>query len=372
MGIDSYIARQALVTALIVVVSLTGIIWLSQSLRFVDIIVNHGLPLTTFLHLTSLLMPTWLSIVLPIAAFTAVLYTYNRMAGDRELVVLAASGVSPFRLAGAGIAVAVLVTAFCYLMTLYLVPVSFRAFKELQFKIRQSYADIALREGVFNMIGNGITVHVRSHRSNGELKGMIVHDGRDAEEDITLIAESGALVMTDKGPLVFMKNGSRQSRDTKSGQVNLLYFDQYTVDLSKESPSTERLWRDQNELFLPDLLNPSPTLTSARHVNEYVAEGHYRLSAPLLGLALPLIGLAVLLCSEFSRRGLAWRILLAVALAAVVEVGGLGSKFLVIRQPWLLPLMYGVVLIPIAVSLFLLLRPDLLRRSLPSIVIRKS
>ena len=115
MSINSYIAKQLLTAVLVVVVTLTCVIWLSQSLRFVDMIVNRGLPLATFVYLTMLLLPTWLSIVMPIAGFAAVLFIYNRMTGDREIVVLEASGLSPMRLARPALLVSVVITLLCLL-----------------------------------------------------------------------------------------------------------------------------------------------------------------------------------------------------------------------------------------------------------------
>ena len=356
VNIYIYIAKQILTAVLVVVVSLTCVIWLSQSLRFVDMIVNRGLPLATFIYLTMLLLPTWLSIVLPIAGFAGVIFIYNRMAGDREIVVLEASGLSPMRLAHPAIFVSVLITLFCYLMTLYLIPLSYRAFKELQFQIRHNYTDVLLREGVFNTITDDITVYVRARQKTGELSGIIVHDNRDLKQKVTLIAERGALVVTEAGPRVFMQNGNRQSRDNSTGRTSLLYFDRYTVDLGGSQSVTQRAWRDQNELFLPELLNPTEQETAPRNFDEYIAEGHYRLSAPLLGLALPLLGLAVLLSGEFSRRGQTWRILVAVSLAVILEGLGLGTKFLAAKQPWMIPAMYGFIIVPAAIAAILLSR----------------
>ena len=364
MSINSYIAKQLLIAILIVVVSLTCVIWLSQSLRFVDMIVNRGLPLATFIYLTMLLLPTWLSIVLPIAGFAGVIFIYNRMTGDREIVVLEASGLSPLRLARPAIFVSVGITLICYVMTLYLIPLSYRAFKELQFQIRHNYTDVLLREGVFNTIGNDITVYVRARQQTGELNGIIVHDDRDPQQKVTLIAERGALVVTESGPRVFMQNGNRQSRDKATGRTSLLYFDRYTVDLGGTKSVTQRAWRDQNELYLFELLNPTEKETLPRNFNEYIAEGHYRLSSPLLGLALPLLALAVLLRGEFSRRGQTWRILIAVGLAIILEGFGLGTKFLAAKQPWMIPAMYGFILVPTAIAVLFLMRRRLRRPGL--------
>ena len=364
MSINSYITKQLLTAILIVVVSLTCVIWLSQSLRFVDMIVNRGLPLATFTYLTMLLLPTWLSIVLPIAGFSGVIFIYNRMTGDREMVVLEASGLSPLQLARPAIFLSVGITLICYVMTLYLIPLSYRAFKELQFQIRHNYTDVLLREGVFNTIANDITVYVRARQKTGELNGIIVHDGRDPQQKVTLIAERGALVITESGPRIFMQNGNRQSREKTTGRTSLLYFDQYTVDLGSTKSVTHRAWRDQNELYLFELLNPTEKETLPRNFNEYIAEGHYRLSSPLLGLALPLLALSVLLRGEFSRRGQTWRILIAVSLAIVLEGFGLGTKFLAAKQPWMIPAMYGFILVPSAIAVLLLMRRRLRRPSL--------
>ena len=91
MRITRYLIHQIVIAMAFIVVSLTCVIWLSQSLRFVDLIVNRGLPIPTFIFLTVMLMPTWLSIVLPIASFAATLFVYNKMTNDREMVVMSAS-----------------------------------------------------------------------------------------------------------------------------------------------------------------------------------------------------------------------------------------------------------------------------------------
>ena len=48
-GITKYVLRQVGGVMFFVTLCLTLAIWLTQSLRFVDLIVNRGLPLTTYL-----------------------------------------------------------------------------------------------------------------------------------------------------------------------------------------------------------------------------------------------------------------------------------------------------------------------------------
>src|SRR3546814_19837626 len=122
MRIIRYLSGQIVTAMVFIVVSMTCVIWLSQSLRFVDLIVNRGLPIPSFIYLTLMLMPTWLSIVLPIAAFAGPVFVYTKLTNDRESVVLAAAGPSPLRLAQPAMAVARDTTALTYQMTHDLVP----------------------------------------------------------------------------------------------------------------------------------------------------------------------------------------------------------------------------------------------------------
>src|SRR5271168_3962899 len=98
-GLNRYILRQCLSVMLLVTGALTTAVWLAQSLRLVDLIVNRGLSAEMFLYLAMLILPRFLDIVLPIGAFIAVLFVFNRLITESELVVMRAAGLSPFGLA---------------------------------------------------------------------------------------------------------------------------------------------------------------------------------------------------------------------------------------------------------------------------------
>src|SRR3546814_6353737 len=85
--ISRYILGQLAMATVFVTVALTFAIWLTQSLRLIDYIVNRGLPASTFLTFVGLLLPSFLGVVLPVATFVAILFVYHKLAMDSELVV---------------------------------------------------------------------------------------------------------------------------------------------------------------------------------------------------------------------------------------------------------------------------------------------
>lgn len=354
--INRYVFSQLVAVTLGVTVALTIAVWLTQSLRLIDYIVNRGLPATSFFTFVGLLLPHFLGIALPIAAFCAVLFVYHKMIVDSELVALRSAGLSQLQLAKPALMLAVLVTLLVYSISLYFLPLSYRAFKDLQNQIRNDYSTVLLQEGVFNTLSDEITVYIRERAGDGELRGILVHDNREPEQPVTMTAERGALIQSASGPRVVMQNGNRQQMDRETGRLSVLYFDRYTVDLALLQENVGARWREPRERYLSELFFPEDNVTTRRLRNELTAEGHQRLVAPLYVLVFVLVALAALLSGEFNRRGQTRRVLLAILCVAVLEGLSLALHDLAIRSPRTVPVMYGAVAAVLAVSLAVLHR----------------
>ncbi|MGY8993440.1 MAG: LptF/LptG family permease, partial [Rhodospirillales bacterium] len=151
-GITRYILRQLIIGMALVTAVLSCVVWLSQSLRFIDMIVNQSLNVGQFLYLTLLLLPNFLSIILPIALFTVVVFTYSKLIADRELIVMRSAGMSQLSLAKPVLILALPIVAFSYSLNAYFLPESYRLFRELQWDVRFSYSNVLLKEGTFNTL----------------------------------------------------------------------------------------------------------------------------------------------------------------------------------------------------------------------------
>src|SRR5437762_9830733 len=159
-GLDRYMLRQCLSVMIFVTAALSAAVWLAQSLRLVDLIVNRGLSVALFSYLALLILPRFFDIVLPLGAFIAVLFVFNRLTSESELVVMRASGLGPIVLAKpvfllAGIAFLTLLS-----LSLYFLPASNAAFKDLQFEIRNRFVSAVLQEGAFTTVSNKLTIYI--------------------------------------------------------------------------------------------------------------------------------------------------------------------------------------------------------------------
>src|SRR5258708_16037325 len=97
-SIDKYIFRTTLASFALVLVSLTGVIWITQALRGIDLMTSQGQTIITFLGVTSLVIPALVLIISPIALMIAIAHTLNNLATASEIIVLNAASFSPLRL----------------------------------------------------------------------------------------------------------------------------------------------------------------------------------------------------------------------------------------------------------------------------------
>ena len=246
--------------------------------------------------------------------------------------------------------------AFLVLMSLsvYFLPASNRAFKDLQFEIRNRFVASLLQEGTFTTISDKLTIYIRARDERGELIGLLINDDREPQRPVTLLAERGLFADTPAGARIVMVNGNRQQFDPETRKLSLLTFDRYTLDLASLHDAPVVRFREAQERFLGELFFPPPDTDPELRLG-FLVEAHQRILIQLSGFSFALIPLACLLPGEFDRRGQLKRALLAILIAFLSEVLGIGANDLASRSAAAIPLMYATGLLPFALGFGILL-----------------
>ena len=353
--LNRYIVKQIFIGFLLVTFSLLSILWLTQSLRFVDLITNKGIPIGLFVKLTSLLMPRLFVLLSPICAFVAVLFVYNRMLSDRELVVIKSAGISPWQ----GAKPALIIGIFLYVINVYTynygIPAAEKAFNELEWQIKNDVSHLMFREGEFTDLQNGLTVFITTHEKDGSMSGILVNDERNPQNRTTISAEKGRVVYTDKGPKIIMVNGSRQELSKNGSQFSSLAFERYSVDFGLSGNKKDKDTSAREKGFF-ELLNAQndPSL-SPKDQRRYVVEGHRRIINPFYNIVFALLGCTGLLVGNFNRRGQSRIISVSIIAMVLLQAMDLSFGNLAAKSLSLLPLMYINLILPFIVCVYLLL-----------------
>lgn len=369
--LDRYLFRQLALALLAVTVGLAALVWLTQSLRFIELVLDRGLSLAVFFELTSLLLPSFFSVILPITTFIVMLFVHLRLAGDRELVVMRSAGLSNWQIARPALALGLLVVAVMALLNFWLVPLSHTAFRQWQFEIRNQLVGVLVQEGVFSTLGNDLTVYARKRDPDGTLRGILVHDQREAGGAVTILAQAGRIGQGADGPRVTLYDGVRQQMEKGAAgappRLTVLSFSENSVDLARVARNEETRSRDSRERSIAELLDPDPIEgLRPREIRRFRAEAHQRMASPITAFSFALVGLAVALTGQFRRHGGGIGVVLGVGIMVALLALGLTISNAATRRDGLIWLIWLHAILPGVISAWWLAgAPGLPRKAPP-------
>ena len=352
--LNVYIFKQIFIGFLLVCFSLLAMLWLTQSLRFVEMVTRQGLPVYLFAEMTSLLMPRIFNILSPVAAFVTVLFVYNRLIADRELVVMQSAGISPWQNSKAAFFLGILIALFNVFVMNWGIPWSESKFRDLEWRVKNNLTQMVFREGEFTSLKNGITVFIDKHEDDGSVSGIFVSDESKPNLKVTLTAEKGRIIQTEKGPRILFINGVRQEMNTKDYKFSTLSFSRYSAEFNNME---SRKKKDQTvrEKSVFELLQSGRDNTLDDHTQrKNIVEGNRRVLYPLYNLLFALLACVGLLVGNFNRRGQT-KIITAEVLSMIIILGGdLAFTNLAGRSLMVLPLLYLNCLLPLFICFYLL------------------
>jgi lipopolysaccharide export system permease protein len=362
-----YILRQIVGPFALFTLLLTLVVWLTQSLRLLDLVINRGQSAPIFAYLTLLMLPSLLTVIVPVAFFGAALYALHKLNNDSEMVVMWSAGVSRLQLAIPVLIAAAVAMAVTYACGLWLMPAGQRAMRDKVFDIRADIGAAILREGAFTQPTTGLTVFIRELRPAGEIRGILVHDNRNPQRPISYVAEAGMLAQTPEGARLIMVNGNVQQSEQGGARLSVLRFDRYVFDLDQFAGPQRGTERETSERYLSELFYPNISGRGSEvRQSVYQAEGHNRLSSPLYCLAFALIALAATASGHMARGSYAMRLTGAAVGGAMLRMLGYGAQGAAARNPMLSFVLYLLPLAGIAVASAILaqipLVPDSVRR----------
>jgi len=355
---DRYIFKNLLIATVFIAVTLAVVIFLTQSLRFLELVIESGASSGAFWMLTILALPRFFEVILPLSLMAATLFLYNRMTNDSELVVVRSVGYAPATLARPALLLSLIVTILLMGITLWVAPKSINTMQQMRQMIKAQFSTLLFREGVFNEVGKGLTVYVRERGEEGSLYGLMIHDSRSKkgadQSPSTILAKRGTLVSADEGYQVIVYDGTRQEYNEGQGALKRLDFNRYTIDLPESDPVRQR-WAEPDERTIFELLNPDPAeQRDLDNLREFKVEIHRRVISPLLAVVFTLIACASLLIGPIDRHGQAFRIVGAVMSVVVIQGLYIAAYNLARQSDAGLVFMYALVFIPLGLSIFAL------------------
>ncbi len=365
-----YVFRQAGGALLLILISLSGIIWISLALRELNVVTSQGQSTWTLLKMTTLGLPNFMAIIAPFALLIAVMHTLNRLNSDSELIVLTASGSTMRAVAQPLLLLGFAVFLFVSFVNHLAMPWSLRLLREIIVQVRADLLTQVIQPGRFSSPEQGLTFHIRERTLNGVLEGLIMHDAREPKEVQTYLAEHGIIVKQDASAYLVMTAGHIMRRSKDGGPAQIIAFDKYAVDLNSlnEKQDDEASDLKPRERYLGELIHPEPESRSYQQSpNRFTAELHERISSPFYPIVFVLIGLAAVGQAQSTRQNRVERMVVGVAAAAGLRMAGLAVNNLVVINAAMVPILYAVPLGACAITLLIIAKGARMRRGGPTL-----
>src|SRR6201981_2657895 len=207
-SIDRYIFRTTLASFALVLVSLTGVIWITHALRGIDLMTSQGQTILTFLGITSLVIPALVLIISPIALMISISHTLNKLATDSEIIVMNAAGLSPFRLLRPFLFATLVVALMVAFIGSYLAPDGLRRLKRWDAEITADVLANILQPGRFAQLDQNLTLRSLERQPAGLLVGIFIDDRRDPKERVSIVADHGTVVKNEDGSFLILEDGN--------------------------------------------------------------------------------------------------------------------------------------------------------------------
>jgi lipopolysaccharide export system permease protein len=299
----------------------TFVLLTNKILRLVELIVNKGVGILTVLQLFLYILPYSLVVTIPMSVLLATLTTFTRLGADGELLGLRGAGLSLFRLARPAVWFGLMASVLTLFITIWILPFSNYAFKNLVFQMTQRQAAVGIQDGVFNSDFEGLILYVEHvDPKTSRLEGIFLVDNRDPAERRVIVARNGRV--TPDSQNLQMKLSLSQGTiylpaSELNGHYRLLTFvdNSLILDMNRNFADPAQKPMGEEELTLTELRERAVSLRSqGRNYHSPLVQFHKKLAIPVACILFTLVG--VPLGSRFRKggRGLSLAISAAFAL----------------------------------------------------------
>jgi lipopolysaccharide export system permease protein len=341
-----YILFKAIHVAVILLLIIIGAIWLTQSLRFIEVIVNHNVNLGGYFSLVIYLIPDLVALVMPICLLISGIQLFHKMKIDHELHVLRALGLSNLRISGPLLLLSLVFMATIYWINIFVMPLSFKKFRDQEYAIRNQFSSALIREGSFNFM-KGMTVFIKERSLDGKLNDVFIFKPEMQKNGVgkttTILAKSGSFYKSNNQYSMVLKQGTRQEKDISTKNVSFFGFDEFVYDFSKTLQKQEARAVKPYEKSLTELFSAQAEKYDKTTLARMRTEGHQRLLTPWLAVVDALLVCALMLRQSMRRKKSRF-VIAAVAISSLlIHLGVVALLNLSVQTPGLIYFLYAFI-----------------------------
>ena len=237
--LDRYLLREILYTLLAVTGVLLFILLSNQFARVLGEAAAGRLPREAVLQLMGLTSLQYLTILVPVSLFLAVMLAFGRLYKDTEMSAVMACGVGPARLYRPLMLVALLAAVLLSWLSLDLAPWSAETAHVLRQTAQRDAELGSLEAGRFRSTAGGDTVFYAESVTDDGMMANVFIQRQFGDEVQVAVAERGQLNRDGSAPFFVLFNGKRYEGVPGSSAFRIIEFREHVIPIELASPNLE-------------------------------------------------------------------------------------------------------------------------------------
>lgn len=297
--IDRYVIREVIPPFLIGLLVFTFVLIIPFIIDIAEQMIAKNVPAATILRLTATLLPQALALTIPMALLIGLLVGLGRLSADREVVVMMACGISPYRLLQPVLVFAVVCWGLTSWVMLKAMPDGNQRYREITQEIVMERAEGEVRPRVFFEDFPGLVLYVHEVPLDGKgWKDVMAADTSNASAPVIYLARRGRMVIDRAAQTIHMvlEDGARHTtklEDPAAYEVSRFESTIMALDPTSVFPRTGPA-RGEREMALEDLaLRIAELKAAGQSPHNPIMEMHKKFSVPVACFVFALLGVAL-------------------------------------------------------------------------------
>ena len=298
--------------------SLTLIVWVIQSVNFLDFVTEDGHGLGLYATYSLLNLPKIFSRLIIFLFFISTFYILYKYEDNNEISILWIHGVKKIEFINNFIKFSILFILVQLLFTYLIVPTTQEKARSLFKNSDIDYLPSILKSKFFNDTIEDVTIFVGEKDINGNLKHIFLKDNKNYNNDRgpntsqIILSKSGQLVKKNKKYYLILNDGNIINLDSK--KTNIIKFNRSEFNLSRytsktttypkiQETSSNLLLQCINFLILKNSSNFEKIFNcDEQNIDGVLKELYKRLGVPLYILLIGLISSCLVLKTKSNNN----------------------------------------------------------------------
>jgi lipopolysaccharide export LptBFGC system permease protein LptF len=237
--INSYISYEVLKTFFIILFSLSIIAWTARAVNFLDLIVENGFSIKTYLIYSLLNLSNIITKFIPLSFLIALFLTVIKLQRNNEFIILWTIGMKKIMIANLFFLISIYILLIQLIFSVFINPYSLNVSRFLLADSKTSSFQSLMKENEFSDSFEDLTFFIRNKDEKNIMENIFIHDRSDVldaltssetskNENVTIYATKGFF----KDQKLILFDGTIQTL-TKNKEIENINFSKTEILLEK-------------------------------------------------------------------------------------------------------------------------------------------